>query len=442
MKNKKLFQKIVLIALAVAVFIALVAPAIFSQTPSAPKQEKLLNGLKVLMWSDAAADKVTIKIRIHAGAAFDPQGREGVMQLLADNIFPNPASREFFAEDLGGGLEIVTNYDYIQINASSKPENFLTMLETLSAAVSNPSIDNDTTVRLRNALLTKVASLEADPSYVADRAVAKRLFGTFPYGRSQYGTADSLKKIDFADLTDAKGRFLTADNATIIISGNFDRALGLKAIRRYFGGWLKADKKVPSTFKQPDEPDTKKLTLELPNLENTYSRFAMVAPARGDKDYFAMQILVKLWRDQFNYNDKNDFECGRNHYQTNLLFGVYSHSQSRPIPKNGELRINGRNICGSQSSKNVDGVYPYAEIKQADFDKAKAFIFSDFNQRIQTTSGLSDLWLDLDTFKLLSVDAESRKLDSVTLSNVNALVERFRKTPMVSVLVTSTVTTN
>ena len=37
------------------------------------------------MWSDARSDKVTVKIRVHAGSAFDPQGKEGAMQLLADN---------------------------------------------------------------------------------------------------------------------------------------------------------------------------------------------------------------------------------------------------------------------------------------------------------------------------------------------------------------------
>ena len=44
-------------------------------------------------------------------------------------------------ERMRASLEVVTNYDYIQINASSKPESFLTMLETLASAVSNPTID-------------------------------------------------------------------------------------------------------------------------------------------------------------------------------------------------------------------------------------------------------------------------------------------------------------
>ncbi|MEO7659930.1 MAG: hypothetical protein ABIV48_09980, partial [Pyrinomonadaceae bacterium] len=200
MKNKKLFQKVIFIAVLVLILFSLVAPAIFSQSLPSPKQETLLNGLKVLMWSDAKADRVSIKLRIHAGAAFDPQGKEGVMQVLADNIFPNEASREYFTEDLGGGLEVISNYDYIEINAFSKPEGFLSMLETIAAAVSNPVIDKDLTIKLRTALAAKVAALETDPTYIADRAIAGRLLGTFPYGRPQDGTSSSIQNIDFADL--------------------------------------------------------------------------------------------------------------------------------------------------------------------------------------------------------------------------------------------------
>ena len=83
-------------------------PVVIAQS-GPPKQEKLLNGLKVLMWNDAKADSVSVRVRVHSGSAFDPQGKEGVMQLLADSLFPNEAAREFFEEDLGGSLEVVTS---------------------------------------------------------------------------------------------------------------------------------------------------------------------------------------------------------------------------------------------------------------------------------------------------------------------------------------------
>ena len=431
MKNKNLFQKIAFPSLIGAILLFSAVPAIFSQSAMpAPKQEKLLNGLKVLMWSDAKADKVTVKIRINSGSAFDRQGKEGVMQLLADNLFPNQASRDFFAEDLGGGLDIVTNYDYIQINASSKPEGFLSMLETLATAVSNTAIDKETTLKLRNALLAKLKIKESDPAYVADQAVAKRLLGTFPYGRPQMGSTASVQKIDFADLIDAKQRFLTADNAAIAISGNYDKALGFKAVRRYFGGWLKADKRVPPTFRQPDEPDSALLKVEFPNLEKTYSRSAMVAPSRSDKDYYAMQILTKIWKDKFPYSDTEESECGKNSYQANLLRGIY---QVRLVQNPGGSTFS-RRICDLPSV----GSYAYPEFKPADFEKAAAKSISEFNDSLHTTAGLADLWLDVDTYKLTSVDGEIRKINGVTLADVVQLAEHMNKVRTVSVLVATT----
>ena len=244
MSNKTLLSRSSFVAFFALISFQIAVQAIFAQT-LAPKQEKLLNGLKILMWSDQKADKVSVKLRVHSGSAFDPQGKEGVMKMLSDNLFPNEAASDFFTEDLGGGLEIRTTYDYIQINASAKPESFLTMMETIATAVANPAIDKETTAKLRTALLEKISKVQADPAYVADRAIAARLFGTFPYGRPIYGTADSVQKIDYADLLDARQRFLTADNATIAITGNFDRSLALKALRRYFGSWLKSDKAGP-----------------------------------------------------------------------------------------------------------------------------------------------------------------------------------------------------
>ncbi|MEO6051237.1 MAG: pitrilysin family protein [Pyrinomonadaceae bacterium] len=422
MKNKKLFQNIVLISLAVAVFIALVAPAIFSQTLQAPKQEKLLNGLKVLMWSDAKADKVTIKIRIHAGAAFDPQGREGVMQLLADNIFPNQASREFFAEDLGGGLEVVTNYDYIQVNASSKPENFLTMLETLSAAVANPSIDKDTTVNLRNALITKVAALEADPSYVADRAVAKRLFGTFPYGRSQYGTTDSIKKIDFADLIDAKGRFLTADNATITISGNFDRTLGFKAIRRYFGGWLKADKKVPSTFRQPDSPIATVLTIASPRADSYAVRYAIRGVARNDKDLYASHLFTNIIETRL----KSRVPAG----------DIFVRNETHTLPGMVIVGFGGEGNGADRAE--VDAIILrslHEPITDTEFQAAKRTLEAEWSAK-----DVQSVWLDSDTYNLRP---EAYKVvNAVTLDDVRSYAGKFLKLPVAATFVHTPAYTN
>ncbi len=410
--------------MAVAVLFALVAPAIFSQTLPAPKQEKLLNGLKVLMWSDAKANDVSVKIRIHAGSAFDPQGKEGVMQLLANNIFPNEAAREFFTEDLGGSLEIVTNYDYIQINASSKPDQFLTMLETIAAAVSNMPIDKEATVKLRDALAAKLAGLEADPSYVADQAVAKRLFGTFPYGRPRFGTPDSLQKIDFADLIDAKQRFLTADNATVAVSGNFDKALGFRAIRRYFGGWLKSDKRVPPTFRQPDEPSSAIIVVEAAQPYAGMFRFAIRGVARNDKELGSSVIFASIVENRL-----------RSRVPESLARALTVSNDYHVLP--GRLTIGFNSIVddnlrwsiGKTEASDLVGKLIAEPITESEFQNAK-----NSAQAVWAKKSPHSFWLDVDTYKIANAEADARIVANATIADVNSYADRTRKSVIAGVV--------
>src|SRR5687768_14080948 len=103
----------------------------------APREEKLLNGLKLLVWNEPKSDKVAVKLRIHNGAAFDPKDKMGVMALLADILFPNEQAKAYFAEELEGSLDVASNYDYIQISATGKADEIQAILETLATAVTN-----------------------------------------------------------------------------------------------------------------------------------------------------------------------------------------------------------------------------------------------------------------------------------------------------------------
>ncbi|MBA2378162.1 MAG: hypothetical protein H0V76_01150, partial [Blastocatellia bacterium] len=77
------------IAIFASIIMVLASGLLFPAAAQAPQQEKLLNGLKVLMWSDPGADMVTARLRIHSGSAFDPQGKEGTMKVAGEVIFPN-----------------------------------------------------------------------------------------------------------------------------------------------------------------------------------------------------------------------------------------------------------------------------------------------------------------------------------------------------------------
>lgn len=424
MKIRKLFRKFTSAALVSAV---LMPVALFAQTAiSAPRQEKLLNGLKILMWSDPKADNISVKLRIHAGSAFDPQGREGVMQLTADNFFPNDGAREFFAEDLGGSLDIVTTYDYIQINASAKAGqgSLVKMLEALSSAVANPVIDKETTAKLRTGLLEKLTAKESDAAYIADRSVAKRLFGTFPYGRPQMGTNESLKKIEFPDLIDAKLRFLTADNATMTITGNFVPGPALTAAQRLFGPWLKSDKRVPNTFRQPETPDAKSVEIAIADNGNSEFRYSVRGLTRNDNDFAAAGVFTEILAARLqNLVSKEPgtkaFATHEAHIQPGVINFGYSSPTSFRLPSNA--------ISILFSSVFTD----------AEFNEAKAKSLARINQ-----TNNADRWLDVDTFKITSAAAELQNFSNVSVSDVRRVAERLAKNPVVSVSVIPKPTTS
>lgn len=418
-------QKAVLFIVLTAVFASLAS----SQRASGnPKQEKLLNGLRVLMWSDPSAPNVTVKLRVHAGASFDPQEKEGVMMLLSEAIFPNEAAREFFKDDLGGSLEIVCNYDYIEITATSKPESYLTMLDTLAAAVTRPDIDKETTETIKTRHAAKLEANEKDAAYVADLAARKRLFGTFPYGRPVGGSTASMKNIDFADLIFAYQRLFGSDNATLAISGNFPSDVGYRAIRRYFGSWLKSDKKVPSTFRQPDPPPPGTLIVESPETGVTEMRYALRGVARNDKDFAAASILALVLEQRFKAKAMEAQRANvfvRNH--ANVLPGVVMFGVSKI---KGEMTAAVTSEKPRSDAGDVVAAALNDRVTDAEFNTAKSAATAEFN-RLDAMA----MWLDADTFRLASVKADQEAMSGVTLADVQRFADRLKQQPVASVLV-------
>src|SRR5207249_746911 len=83
-------------------------------------------------------------------------------------------------------------------------------------------------------------------SDVANRAVATRLFGSFPYGNSAEGTVETVARIDRADLMLARERFLNADNATLAVIGGVEKARLMRAARQLLGSRRKRSRTVGS----------------------------------------------------------------------------------------------------------------------------------------------------------------------------------------------------
>lgn len=383
-----------------------------------PRQEKLLNGLKLLVWNEPTNPKLTIKLRVHSGAIFDPKDKMGVMELLGEILFPNDQAKAFFTEELGGSLDITTGYDYIQITATGKSDEALAMIQTIANAVTNPQITPDNFKIVRDNHLKKLQEMEKNPVYVADQAAAKRFYGEFPYGRTLDGTPESLAKMDYADLLFAKSRFLTSDNATLAIIGNIKFENAYRICRQLFGGWVKSDQKVPATFAMPIQPDATPQMIAFnkgeQNSAGSEVRFTTRGLARNDKDYWAIRFLVSLLQERFRSKVSDD-----------LKNGVFVTHDRTLLPGLLHFKFSLKN----NENSSVNPIEWLKEpITAAEFEKTQARIFAEIDQK-----PLADKMLDIETFKLGSVKDEMLKINSVTQADLQRVADKLAKQPFVTV---------
>jgi len=270
-----------------------------AQSSPSPSRDLLLNGLPVLYWQRPGDSNVFMKLRLNSGAAFDLAGKAGSMALLADALFPDPATREYVADELGGRLEVATSYDSIEVTISGKASQVERIVELLRNAILGLNLSADSVTKLREARISQVGKVPLSNSVIADRAIALRLFGTFPYSRPEQGDLESLAKVVRADLMLAQERFLHSDNAALVVIGGVEKARLMRALRQMLGPWQKGDRTVAATFRQPNAPDERTLLINQAGNNTAEIRLAVRGLARFDRDAIAASILADIARQRW-----------------------------------------------------------------------------------------------------------------------------------------------
>jgi len=361
-----------------------------AQTPKEPFNSSLLNGMKILIWSEPNNPKVYIKLRIHSGTAFDPVGKTGTMALLGDILFPEEDIKGFFKDELEGELEVKYDYDSITISAFGNASEADRIIGVIQSAILNTPINDENLKRLRDEKLKRLSEANSTtPSVIADNAIFTRLYKQFPYARPINGQAETLAKIDRVDLQFARERFLKADNATITIVGGVNEQKVLRSLRTKLGSWIKSDKIITQAFSQPDAPNAKTLIVDSPNSETAEIRLAVRGFSRSDKDYFSAMILAMVAEERLK-NDLSNSSVAVKH-NSHFLPGVFLFSANVQTLKASQSLETAKRVLSELATK---------EPNAAEFEKAKNTLSKTLNQQMSDTKTLADFYLDRDTFRI------------------------------------------
>lgn len=273
---------------------------------SAPavKTIQLENGLTVWMVSRGSFPKVAVVLAVRGGLAADPQNRPGLAEVLANALTQGTKTRSArqIAEQLqaaGGDLDARATQDSIIVSTSVLADKFDQALPLLADVAANASFpDAEVAIAKRN-VADSLRQREADPSFLAGRALAKVTFGDHPYSVVA-PTQPSIDQTTPAELRQEFAHRFQPGQAVLVVVGPFGGTDAESALRKAFASWKPSQGAgVPATPKPEMKFPHAIFLVPRPGSVQTTLRLAYPGPLRQDSDYEAAQVANAVYGGMF-----------------------------------------------------------------------------------------------------------------------------------------------
>jgi zinc protease len=267
-------------------------------------QKKLPNGLTVWLVPRPGFPKVSFAVAVRGGLASDPTDRPGLSQLLLDTIDQGTKTEnarqiaQAFQAD-GGDLNGSPRADSASANISVLASRTAQTLKTLSELLENATFpDAEVALAKRNEADSLRAS-EAEPSFLANRALAKTMFGSHPYGVTTF-TEASIAATTPDDLRRAYAERFRPDEVILVAVGDFDADAMLGEIQSAFGKWIAPSRAPVAALSPPSEANPAGVFV-VPRKGSVQTAFLLGAfgPLESSPDYAAAQVANAIYGGMF-----------------------------------------------------------------------------------------------------------------------------------------------
>jgi zinc protease len=270
--------------------------------PIAWHQRTLPNGLQVISAEDHSSPNVAVQMWYHVGSKDDPQGRSGFAHLFEHLMFKSTKhmhaeQMDRLTEDVGGANNASTGDDvtnYFEV----VPSNYLkTLLWAEAERLSSLTVDEKNFTSERAVVEEEYRqSVLANPYGKLFNAIDPYSYTVHPYKRPTIGSIEELEAASLQNVVDFHNTFYRPDNATLIVTGDFDPKQLDAWVDRYFGWIPKPATPIPQVTVQ--EPKRKKdlhytvtsETAPLPAVARTW----LIPPASDSTDIIPLRVAAAL----------------------------------------------------------------------------------------------------------------------------------------------------
>jgi zinc protease len=394
------------------------------------EQRKLANGLTV--WVLPRADgppKIHYVLSVRGGLAADPPMQPGFSSMLASLLKEGAATRDalHIAQDLqayGGDLQTDASVDGITLSMSGLASNAAKIITLLSEIALQPTFpEREVELGKLNAVQALKAS-EADPDYLARRAMGQLVFAGHPYGRIQ-PTEASILAITPALLHAEHERRFRPDQALLVITGRIAPDAAFLLAERVFGDWRAEGRAMDGTPLVPTRTGTGHVFVARDDSVQSAIRIGRLAIAADSPDYFPLLMANAVFGGGFSSRLMQNLREDKG----------YTYGAGSAV---GAERAGGAVVASANVRNDVTGaalaefMREYAQlgstpVHEDELEQTKRYLAGAFlllnQQQAQVASTLADYWLVGLPPQTLSDYVP--KLQAVTAAQVQAMAKKY-----------------
>lgn len=281
-------------------------------TPSPDlKQAQLPNGLTVWLLPRPGYPKVTFLLTLRGGLAVDPKSQPGISEFLVAAVGQGTATRtaKQIAEQLqaaGGELRVESSPDVLTLRTTLLAARLESGLAAFADVAQKANFPDAEVEVARASLLNSLQRRRSDATFMARRVLAAMMFGDHPY--SIIGLSpDTLARITAADLRAEYARRFRPDAAMLLVIGDFNADLTMKAVQQRFGAWQSPAGEEVRQVPAPKQGNRAKIfVVPRPNSVQTRFYIGSLGPAEGDHDYAAASVATLVYGTRVSKNVRED----------------------------------------------------------------------------------------------------------------------------------------
>ncbi|MYN10918.1 M16 family metallopeptidase [Pseudoduganella aquatica] len=262
-------------------------------------RKTLANGLEVWVVPRTGLPRVDFVLAVRgAGYAADDAQHPAFASLLANLLNEGTTKRSSravaeAAQGMGGSVGAGTSNDGITVYGNALASSAAPMAALLAEVAREPSFPDAEVQLAKTNALQALKAAEARPSFRAERAISRVVYGDHPYGRTT-ATAEAITSVDAALLRAEHAKRFRPERSLLVITGRIKEADAMKLAEAAFGSWKSTGPALPDTPAAAAAMPPQRLLLERAGSVQSTLRLGRPGTAASVEDYVPLRLASTI----------------------------------------------------------------------------------------------------------------------------------------------------